>query len=124
MPDFEILDPRFRGLIAGHTRLEKLFTGCRWAEGPAYFAAGRYLVWSDIPNNRMLRFDETFEATKIGTDWAGAVTVFRSPSNNTNGNTVDREGRLVSCEHGARARSALFSDAASGRRRDAGDGGS
>ena len=58
-------------------------------EGPAWFAAGRYLVWSDIPNNRMMRFDET----------DGSVSVFRQPSNNSNGNTVDREGRLVSCEH-------------------------
>ena len=82
-------DPRFLRLVIGHANLEKLATGCRWAEGPAYFAAGRYLVWSDIPNDRMMRFDET----------DASVSVFRAPSNNSNGNTVDREGRLVSCEH-------------------------
>lgn len=48
-------DPRFSGLVIGHANLEKLASGCRWAEGPAYFAAGRYLIWSDIPNNRMMR---------------------------------------------------------------------
>jgi gluconolactonase len=73
-------------------RVERLFEGTRWAEGPAYFAAGRYLVWSDIPNDRMLRWDEP----------TGNVGVFRSPAGYTNGHTVDREGRLVSCSHGAR----------------------
>jgi len=82
-------DPRFEQLVFPHVNLEKLFTGCRWAEGPAYFPAGRYLVWSDIPNNRMMRFDET----------DASVSVFRSPSFNSNGNTTDRQGRLVSCEH-------------------------
>jgi gluconolactonase len=82
-------DERFARLVIGHARLEKLWTGCRWAEGPAYFPAGRYLVWSDIPNNRLMRFDEA----------DGSVSVFRQPSNNTNGNTTDRQGRLVSCEH-------------------------
>jgi gluconolactonase len=72
--------------------VEKLFEGSRWAEGPAYFAAGRYLVWSDIPNDRILRWDEP----------TGNVGVFRSPAGYTNGHTVDREGRLVSCSHGAR----------------------
>lgn len=86
---FEVLDPRFGGLFAPHIRVERLWTGARWCEGPAWFAAGRYLVWSDIPNNRMMRWDET----------DGSVSVFRSPSNHTNGNTVDRQGRLVSCEH-------------------------
>ena len=89
---FAVLDQRFTKLVLGNIHLEKLWTGCRWAEGPAYFAAGRYLVWSDIPNNRMLRFDET----------DGSVSVFRQPSNNSNGHTVDREGRLVSCEHQSR----------------------
>jgi gluconolactonase len=89
---FEVLDERFGRLILGNVHLEKLWTGCRWAEGPAYFPAGRYLVWSDIPNNRMLRYDDT----------DGRVSVFRQPSNNTNGHTVDREGRLVSCEHQGR----------------------
>ena len=63
--------------------------GARWAEGPAWFAAGRYLVWSDIPNNRMMRFVEP----------SGEVSVFRERSNNSNGNTVDNQGRLVTCEH-------------------------
>jgi gluconolactonase len=89
---FEAIEPRFNRLLTGHGRVERLWTGARWSEGPAWFGAGRYLVWSDIPNNRMLRYDET----------DGSVSVFRSPSNNSNGNTVDREGRLVSCEHGAR----------------------
>lgn len=87
-----IHDPRFRALIIGHAKLEHLWTGGRWAEGPAYFPAGRYLVWSDIPNDRMMRFDET----------DGSVSVFRLPSQNSNGNTVDRQGRLVTCEHLAR----------------------
>ena len=84
-----IHDTSYRRMFIGHAKLEKLWTGCRWAEGPAYFPAGRYLVWSDIPNNRIMRFDETDES----------VSVFRYPANNTNGNTTDREGRLVSCEH-------------------------
>ncbi|TKB11999.1 MAG: SMP-30/gluconolactonase/LRE family protein [Mesorhizobium sp.] len=90
--DYEVLDPRFSRLVNANERVEKLFTGCRWAEGPAWFAAGRYLVWSDIPNNRMLRYDET----------DGSVSVFRQPSGNSNGNTVDREGRLLTCEHSGR----------------------
>jgi len=90
--DFEILDHRFTRLIKRSAQVEKLFTGCRWAEGPAYFPAHRSLVWSDIPNERMLRFDEA----------SGAVSVFRQPSNYANGNTVDRQGRLVTCEHGRR----------------------
>ena len=89
---FEVLDPRFNACLTGHGRVERLWTGARWTEGPAWFAAGRYLVCSDIPNNRMLRYDET----------DGSVSVFRNPSNCSNGNTVDRQGRLVSCEHWAR----------------------
>ena len=89
MLPYVVHDPRFSRLVIGHANLEKLASGCRWAEGPAYFPAGRYLVWSDIPNDRMMRFDET----------DASVSVFRCPSNNSNGNTVDREGRLVSCEH-------------------------
>ncbi len=88
----EVLDPRFERLINSAARLERLYTGCRWAEGPAYFPAGRYLIWSDIPNDRMLRYDET----------DGGVSVFRQPSGYSNGNTVDRQGRLISCEHGNR----------------------
>ena len=86
---FEVLDDRFQACFVGHARVERLWTGARWLEGPAWFAAGRYLVFSDIPNNRILRYDET----------SGRVSVFREPSNNANGNTVDRTGRLVSCEH-------------------------
>ena len=86
------LDERFRRLVIPTARLETLAEGCRWAEGPAYFPAGRYLVWSDIPNDRMMRYDET----------SGAVSVFRAPSGYSNGNTVDRHGRLVTCEHGTR----------------------
>jgi len=89
---FELLDPRFRRLTSGNAHVHKLFTGCQWAEGPAWFGAGRYLIWSDIPANRMLRYDET----------DGSVSVFRQPSGNSNGNTVDREGRLVTCEHSGR----------------------
>jgi gluconolactonase len=89
---FELIDPRFKALAFPNVHLEKLYTGCRWTEGPAWFAAGRYLVWSDIPNDRMLRWDET----------DGSVSVFRQPAMNTNGHTVDREGRLVSCEHRGR----------------------
>ena len=90
--DYEIIDEKFRRLVSVNARVERLYEGCRWAEGPAYFPAHRALVWSDIPNDRMLRWDET----------TGAVSVFRSPANNSNGNTIDRQGRLVTCEHGAR----------------------
>jgi gluconolactonase len=90
--DYEVLDERFARLPCMTARVHKLYDQCHWAEGPAYFPAGRYLVWSDAPNNRMLRYDETSDA----------VSVFRQPSHNSNGNTVDRQGRLVTCEHGAR----------------------
>lgn len=89
---FEVIDARFRALAFPNVHVETLYTGCRWAEGPAWFAAGRYLVWSDIPNDRMLRWDET----------DGSVSVFRQPAMNTNGHTVDLQGRLVSCEHRGR----------------------
>lgn len=86
---FDVLDPAFEACFVGHARVERLWTGARWSEGPAWFAAGRYLLWSDIPNDRMLRWDET----------DGGVSVFRDPANNSNGNTVDHHGRLVTCEH-------------------------
>ena len=86
---FEIFDDRFRDLLLPDSRLEKLWTGGRWVEGPAYYRGG--VVWSDIPNNRMLRWTET-----------GGATTFREPANYTNGNTVDLQGRLVTCEHGGR----------------------
>ena len=85
---FEVIDDRFKACTS-HARLERLWTGARFSEGPAWFPAGRYLIWSDIPGNRILRWDET----------DGSVSEFRSPSNNSNGNTVDREGRLISCQH-------------------------
>jgi gluconolactonase len=88
---FEVLDERFRG-CRGDRWLECLHTGCRWTEGPAYFPAGRYLVFSDIPNDRILRWDEA----------SGVVSVFRHPAGYSNGHTVDRQGRLVSCEQGPR----------------------
>ena len=87
--DIQILDPRFRRLFAGYVRVERLWTGAVWSEGPVWFPAGRYLVWSDIPSNRMLRWSED----------SGQVSVFRAPSNNSNGNTIDNQGRLVTCEH-------------------------
>lgn len=86
---FEVLDPEFESCFVGHVRVERLWTGARWSEGPVWFAAGQYLLWSDIPNNRIMRFDDT----------DGSVSVFRQPSNNSNGQTVDRQGRLVTCEH-------------------------
>jgi gluconolactonase len=89
---YEIIDPRFARLFNGNGRVHQLFAGCQWAEGPAWFGGGRYLVWSDIPANRIMRYDET----------DGRVSVFRQPSGNANGNTVDRQGRLISCEHGGR----------------------
>jgi gluconolactonase len=89
--DFEILHPRFASLLLGNCRLEKLHTGTRWAEGPCYFADTGVLIWSDIPNNRMLRYVEGL-----------GVDVFRQPSHCSNGNTRDRQGRLVTCEHETR----------------------
>lgn len=86
---FEVIEKEFESCFIGHARVERLWTGARWTEGPAWFAAGRYLVWSDIPNNRMMRWDDT----------DGSVSVFREPANNSNGHTVDEQGRLVSCEH-------------------------
>lgn len=87
----EHFDKRFRYLTVGNGILEKHYDGCLWAEGPVWFRDGNYLVWSDIPNDRMLRWSPD-----------QGVGVYRTPANNSNGNTRDREGRLVSCEHGAR----------------------
>jgi gluconolactonase len=89
---FETLDERFNECVKQNAQLDHLFDDCRWAEGPAYFPAHRALVWSDIPNHRILRYDEH----------SGNVTEFRNPSGYTNGHTIDRQGRLVSCEHGNR----------------------
>jgi gluconolactonase len=89
--DVDIADRRFAPMVQGNARVERLFDGCRWAEGPVWFGDRNTLVWSDIPNHRMLQWVEG-----VG------VGVFRAQSNYSNGNTRDREGRLVSCEHGAR----------------------
>lgn len=89
---YEILDDRFRPCTNGDSRLEVLYDDCRWAEGPVYLPAWRQLIWSDIPNDRLLRWDEA----------TATVGVFRTPAGNTNGNTVDAQGRLVSCEQGNR----------------------
>ncbi|MYT23231.1 SMP-30/gluconolactonase/LRE family protein [Streptomyces sp. SID7760] len=91
---YEMLDGRFRTgrCMNGDDALEVLYTGCRWAEGPLYLPAWRQVVWSDIPNDRMLRWDEE----------TGAVGVFRHCAGHTNGNTLDRQGRLITCEQGNR----------------------
>jgi gluconolactonase len=88
-PAVEVLDEAFLDLRLYSASVEQLATGFRWAEGPVWFGDGRYLLFSDIPNNRILRWD----------DCSGAISVFREPSNNANGHTRDRDGRLVSCEH-------------------------
>jgi gluconolactonase len=89
--DYEYADRRFHALTVPTARVEPLYEGCRWAEGPVWFADGGYVVWSDIPNNRMLRWTPDL-----------GVGIFRADANFSNGNTRDRQGRLVSCEHGGR----------------------
>ncbi|MCZ6875488.1 MAG: SMP-30/gluconolactonase/LRE family protein [bacterium] len=91
-PAIEALDERFEKYWLKQSAVERLYTGCRWSEGPVWFGDGRYLLWSDIPNNRMLKWEEE----------TGLVSVFRKPSDFANGNTRDGQGRLVSCEHGGR----------------------
>lgn len=88
-PAIEVVDERFRSLVVGHEVVERLWTGGRWLEGPVWFGDGRYLLFSDIPNNRMMRWLES----------TGEVTPYRVPSDNSNGNTRDRQGRLVTAEH-------------------------
>jgi gluconolactonase len=90
----EFYDKRFIWLINGTCERELLYSGTRWAEGPVWFQDGNYLVWSDIPNNRMMRW--------VPDGLNGSVSIFRRDSNYSNGNTRDREGRLITCEHGAR----------------------
>jgi len=91
--DFEILEESFQRLVKTTARVERLWDQGRWTEGPAYFPALRSLLFSDIPNDRIMRWDET----------SGQTGVFRAAQNRyTNGNTVDRQGRLISCEHGTR----------------------
>jgi gluconolactonase len=96
----DIRDDRFARLIHGNAGIDKLWTGGRWCEGPAYFPAGKYLIWSDIPNDRLMRWDET----------DGSVSVFQTPCRHQNGHTVDREGRLVACEHHGRCVSRIEPD--------------
>jgi gluconolactonase len=91
-PDVVVLDPRFAKIKVGNASIERLHVGCRWAEGPAWNAVGRYLIWSDIPNDRQLRWVED----------DGHVSTFRSPAQYSNGNTFDYEGRQLSCEHDTR----------------------
>ena len=92
-PAIITLDPRFDAIKPpANAAVERLYTGCRWAEGPVWFGDLRVVLWSDIPNNRILKWDEE----------TGEVSVFRKPSNYPNGNTRDRQGRLVTCEHGGR----------------------
>lgn len=91
-PDINALDPRFQRYILFNTPIQRHHTGTLWAEGPAWNGVGRYLVWSDIPNDRQLRWIED----------DGRVTEFRKPAGNSNGNTFDHEGRQISCEHGGR----------------------
>lgn len=99
-PVFEMRDPRFARCALSNVHLQTLFSGCRWSEGPAYFAAGRYLLWSDIPNDRVMRWDET----------DGSVSVFMQPAMHANGHAVDRQGRLISCEHRGRCVSRIEHD--------------
>jgi gluconolactonase len=91
-PAIEILDPDFARYRIFSAAVERLGTGYRWAEGPVWVGDGRYLLWSDIPNDRIMKWEEE----------TGAVSIFRKPSNHANGNTRDRQGRLVTCEHGGR----------------------
>lgn len=91
-PAVEILDPSFTKYRIFSAAVERLAVGFRWAEGPVWVGDGRYLLWSDIPNNRIMKWEEE----------TGAVSVFRKPSNFANGNTRDRQGRLITCEHGGR----------------------
>lgn len=91
-PAIEILDPSFERYRIFNAGVERLYTGCRWSEGPAWFGDARHLLWSDIPNDRILKWDEE----------TGAVSPYRAPSGFANGNTRDRQGRLVTCEHGGR----------------------
>ena len=91
-PDVVALDKRFSKYMIGNAAIERLWTGARWAEGPAWCGTGRFLVWSDIPNNRQMRWLEE----------DGHVSAFRSPSDYSNGNTFDYEGRQIACQHAQR----------------------
>jgi len=91
-PAIRSLDPSFNKYRLFNASVERLATGMRWCEGPVYFGDARCLIWSDIPNNRLMRYDEV----------TGAVSIYREPSNHANGNRRDRQGRLVTCEHETR----------------------
>src|SRR5688500_6868183 len=91
-PLIKIVDPGFAKYRLALAKVEKIASGMRWSEGPVWFGDGRFLLWSDIPNNRIMKWEEE----------TGAVSVFRKPSNNSNGNTRDRQGRLITCEHDSR----------------------
>jgi gluconolactonase len=88
-PDVVVLDPRFQKIFIGNAGIRRIATGFDFTEGPVWFGDGRYLLFSDIPNDRILRWDET----------TGGISVFRNPSHYANGNTRDRQGRLITCEH-------------------------
>ncbi len=88
-PAIEALDERFKKYMVFSAAVERLYTGCRWSEGPVYFGDGRYVLWSDIPNNRILKWEEETDV----------VSVYRKPSSFGNGQTRDRQGRLITCEH-------------------------
>ena len=88
-PAIKVLDPRFQKYVLGNAAIERIAGGCRFTEGPVWFGDTRQLLFSDIPNDRIMRWDEE----------TGAVSVFRRPSNYANGNSRDRQGRLVTCEH-------------------------
>jgi gluconolactonase len=88
----QIIDQSFARYRLNLAAVERIAHGFRWSEGPVWFGDGRYLLWSDIPNNRIMKWEEE----------TGAVSIFRRPSNFANGNTRDRQGRLVTCEHGGR----------------------
>src|SRR5258706_13659485 len=91
-PTVKVVDPSFNRYRLGLAKVERIASNCRWNEGPVWFGDGRYLLWSDIPNNRIMKWDEE----------TGAVTVFRTPSNNGNCNTRDRQGQLLTLDHDAR----------------------
>jgi gluconolactonase len=88
-PNIKVLDPRFQKYVLGNAAIERIAGGMRFTEGPCWFGDGRYLLFSDIPNDRIMKWEEE----------TGAVSVFRKPSNYANGNTRDRQGRLITCEH-------------------------
>jgi gluconolactonase len=111
-PAIEIIDKRFHRYVIHNAHIDHLWTGARWTEGPVYVPAGRYLLFSDIPNDRTLRYDEL----------AGTVTVFEQPALNQNGHCLDLEGRVVSCEHRGRAVSRIGHDGAREVLADAYDG--